>query len=519
MTEQTKCSDKKLCDKEDCKKCFDKSFASNEKAKYWSNKNELKPRQVFKSSGKKYLFNCDCEHQFEISLNNIFGGQWCSYCCIPTQKLCNKEKCKQCFEKSFASHEKSKFWSDKNKLKPRQITKSNGNKYLFNCDSCLHEFDIALNNVNAGKWCPYCVNKQLCDNINCKLCFEKSFASHEKAKYWSDKNKLKPQEVFLNSNTKYMFNCFCGHDFEQTIYGVNTGKWCSYCCIPTQKLCDKEDCKHCFERSFASHEKSKYWSNKNKNTSRQTTKGTDKKFIFDCECNHSFEISLCAISGQNNHWCSYCSNQKLCNNIECKVCFDKTFASQEKAKYWSNKNELKSNQIFKSTSKKFIFICENKHEFISSPNIISGGAWCPFCVNKTEQKLNEQLIKLYPTLQQQFKVNWCKKKTYLPFDFIIPEHNIIIELDGPQHFIQISNWSSPEEQNINDKYKMGCANKNNYSIIRLTQEDVFYDTYDWIDELNQNIQKIINEKIIQNIYMCKNNEYIVFDNQSDCIEV
>jgi len=56
MTDETKCSDKKLCDKEDCKKCFEKSFASHEKAKYWSNKNELKPRQVFKSSGKKYFF-------------------------------------------------------------------------------------------------------------------------------------------------------------------------------------------------------------------------------------------------------------------------------------------------------------------------------------------------------------------------------------------------------------------------------------------------------------------------------
>ena len=53
MTEKTICSDKKLCDKEDCKKCFEKSFASHEKAKYWSNTNELKPNQVSKGSGKK----------------------------------------------------------------------------------------------------------------------------------------------------------------------------------------------------------------------------------------------------------------------------------------------------------------------------------------------------------------------------------------------------------------------------------------------------------------------------------
>jgi hypothetical protein len=33
-----------------------------------------------------------------------------------------------------------------------------------------------------------CNSKQLCDNLECKICFEKSFASHEKSKYWSDKN-------------------------------------------------------------------------------------------------------------------------------------------------------------------------------------------------------------------------------------------------------------------------------------------------------------------------------------------
>ena len=34
---------------------------------------------------------------------------------------------------------------------------------------------------------------------------------------------------------------------------------------------------------------------------------------------------------------------------------------------------------------------------------------------------------------------------------------IIIELDGPQHFIQIMNWKSPEETRKGDIYKMKCA--------------------------------------------------------------
>jgi hypothetical protein len=58
---------------------------------------------------------------------------------------------------------------------------------------------------------------------------------------------------------------------------------------------------------------------------------------------------------------------------------------------------------------------------------------------------------------------------------------------------------------------MKCANDNNYSVIRILQEDVFYDTFDWINEIKQAIQKIIDDKIIQNIFICKNNEYDIFN--------
>ena len=44
--------------------------------------------------------------------------------------------------------------------------------------------------------------------------YEKSFASHEKAQFWSDKNELNPNEVALNSNKKFWFNCNCGHTFN-----------------------------------------------------------------------------------------------------------------------------------------------------------------------------------------------------------------------------------------------------------------------------------------------------------------
>ena len=347
------------------------------------------------------------------------------------------------YERSFASHEKATFWSEQNgDVKPRDIYKcSNKTKYWFDCDKCPHHFYITLNNITKNRWCPYCNNNRLCDNAKCDDCFKKSFAVHPKSQFWSDKNgDVKPRDVSYCNGNKYWFDCDkCKHTFDSSIYNI-TGKqscWCPYCAIPLKRLCENNDCKYCFKKSFASHPNAKYWSEKN--------------------------------------------------------------------------GDIKPRNVSKCNSKKYWFDCENHHNFDAALSHIVNGRWCPYCKNKTEQKLFDALKPIYPTLVTQFKQDWCKNVKCLPFDFCIPEHNIIIELDGRQHFIQVSNWTSPEETFENDLFKEKCANDNGYSVIRLLQEDVFGDTYNWLRKLQTEIENIINDNtIIHNIYICENGEYDKF---------
>jgi very-short-patch-repair endonuclease len=158
-------------------------------------------------------------------------------------------------------------------------------------------------------------------------------------------------------------------------------------------------------------------------------------------------------------------------------------------------------------------ICKKHGEFQQTYDNHSRGTGCPSCLWKTEGKLYERLKQCCPNVERQFKADWCKNKTHLPFDFCIPEYKIIIELDGAQHFKQICNWSSPEVQFKNDIYKQTCANTNGYSVIRLLQEDVLNDTYDWFNELCNVIDEVQILNYIKNIYLCKNNEYINFSSQ------
>ncbi len=303
------CAGRKLCDNDKCEICFNKSFASSNKAEYWSSKNEKKSREIFKSSGNKYLFNCDkCSHEFDSTLGNIInGGTWCPYC--SNKKLCDNT-CEICFNKSFASSNKAKYWSSKNKKKPREIFLNSNKKYFFNCNKCFHEFNTTLASIsNMESWCPYCSNQKLCDNDICKMCFNNSFASSNKADYLSSKNEKKARELFKSSHKKYLFNCNkCSHEFYSTLNHItNDNRWCPYC--SNKKLCDDETCEMCFNNSFASSNKAKYWSNKNKKNPREIFKSSSIKYFFNCDkCSHEFDSSLNSITN-GGRWCPYCVNK------------------------------------------------------------------------------------------------------------------------------------------------------------------------------------------------------------------
>ena len=409
------------------------------------------------------------------------------------RRLCPDEDCIDCLDRSFASHEKAIYWHPDNKVNPREVFKSSGSKFKFICNVCKHAFESALDNINGGKRCPYCSNSKLCSDKDCIDCLDKSFAGHERSVCWHPDNKLKPRDVFKNCNSKFKFICnMCNHTFESQLSSINSGRWCSYCSDPPKQLCSNKDCADCFNKSFASHEKSAYWHPDNKVSPRSVFKSSGSKYKFICNtCKHAFESAMGDIS--RGAWCPYCSAKQLCSDEDCINCLDKSFASHEKAVYWHPDNKLKPRDVFKSGHTKFKFICNVcNHTFESTLNGVNRGSWCPKCTNKTELKLHNWLLEQHPGSQTQFRAEWCRNPEsgkHLPFDFVLPEYNVIIELDGIQHFKQTSNWAAPEETQKRDKYKMECANKQGYTVIRLLQEDVFEDRIDWALYLKTHIKK------------------------------
>ncbi len=332
--------------------------------------------------------------------------------------------------------------------------------------------------------------------------FERSFASHPKAIYWSKLNTIKPEDIYQGSTIKILFDCSnCNHTFEKVLYSIKKGEWCPYCsggrCV---RLCDDLSCSYCLDKSFLSVENSKYIIDKTINL-RFISKNSLIKLDFKCyKCNHTFTSAPKRVS--EGYWCSYCYHN-LCNNDECDYCFKQSFASSIKSKYWSSKNTFRPRDLRHFSKQKIIFNCDECNiEFTMNLNTVSKGHWCPTCRYKTEKKLLKWLIEKYIDIKHQPKYEWCKSKKctkLLAFDF--EYKNIIIELDGEQHFRQVGTWKSPEENIERDIYKMECALNNGKHIIRIFQDSVFKDKNNWDMRLDNTISELlkIEEPIIKYI--------------------
>jgi very-short-patch-repair endonuclease len=417
--------------------------------------------------------------------------------CSTTRKiLCGNIKCSTCYSRSFATHPKSEFWSSKNELEPHEVLKSSNKKYLFDCKECGHELEMMVKNVSGGQWCKYCKGGGICTSDKCDMCYKRSFASHPMAVCWSNKNKINPREVLKGSDKRFWFDCKdCGHDFDCRLFSVVKDKQCVYC--SNQKLCNDTQCNNCYTKSCASHEMNTAWSSKNDLFPNNVFLQSNKKIIFNClKCKHEYETTPNHYYNRNGS-CPYCDNKKLCDN-DCEQCFNKSFASHPLVTCWSNKNKINPRNIFKGSENKGIFNCNMcNSEFESKMYNVLTGYWCPYCKNKSEGKLLEFIKSNYKDYKTQVRFDWCRysqTNNIMPFDFGLIDKKILIELDGEQHFSQVSNWDTPESTQSKDTEKIRNSIQNGYSIIHIYQKEVWNDIYNWKDILTKVINYLEKKK-------------------------
>jgi very-short-patch-repair endonuclease len=163
---------------------------------------------------------------------------------------------------------------------------------------------------------------------------------------------------------------------------------------------------------------------------------------------------------------------------------------------------LEEEYINARTPMRYICSCGKKSK-ITYDNFANKGQRCTLCKNKTERIVVSYLEENFSSIIPQPKFEWCKNKRCLPFDFLLDDLKIIIEVDGPQHFIQVGNWWSPVKTQEKDTFKAKAALKRGYSVIRISQADISQNTIDWKTLLNDAIKEYSQATCV---YISKNPE-------------
>lgn len=342
-----------------------------------------------------------------------------------------------------------------------EIYIDNGTKMNYKCNQCENNYDITLGSFI----------KRVDKCKNCRLIKDRKEMFNRIKKEFEEQDCELLETEYINNRTKISYKCKCGNVSDTTYNAFQNGRRCMKCSgTPKHTYKYVED----------------YFQENNCILVSIEYKGISENLEYICECGNYSEITFANF--QRGHRCIKCSGKEKYTYEFVKKCFEDISYTLINIEYIGCNDEL-------------IYICDKNHNNVTNFTKFITGYRCPKCINKTEQIINEFLEENYTNIIQQSKFEWCKNKNCLPFDFLLDDQKILLEVDGPQHFKQISNWQSPEESLERDLFKMKLAIDYGYSIIRISQEDIYNNTIDWKEILKKNIKKYKKPKCI---YISKN---------------
>lgn len=315
---------------------------------------------------------------------------------------------------------------------------------------------------------------KLCGNARCSKCFQRSIASMTKisclvrAKCPSD-----PCTILKSSKKALMWKCSnCPHEFEASPVNVDHGRWCPYC--SGNRLCG--NCDECTSKSMFCHplcDQLLTVIGESTTNTKCIPIGSHKMATWKCHiCSHEFQSKIQDVT-VNKQWCGFCGNKRLCS---CADCFAKSLASTPAASLFvvTEDGESDASRVFKRSNKRAIFQCKNcgehRLQVVHDSNKFFG---CMTCKPKSvaHTMLASFLSSLPVNTVCEWRVDWCKDKNQLPFDFYIEEYQCVVEVDGIQHFQAVKYFGGNatfEVQKRHDVIKIRSAINNNISIVRVS---------------------------------------------------
>ena len=356
------------------------------------------------NSQTKMLWQCENGHRWEATGNNIKRGTWCKEC--STRERGIKRRTSIDYFKQYAISKGGVCLTDKYENQKTRLT--------FQC-SQGHKWTVAGGSLKSkDSWCRYCASPSLSDTPELKQqrLLELQKTAEERG------GKLLSTE-YINTKTKYKFQCAVGHTWATSVDVIRGGSWCKKCATKIVSDGQKDNLQTFIDIAIAKGGKC---------LSTEYINATNK-LIFVCAEGHQWLGRPQGI--KRGTWCRKCYGTAKSDIEEMKSIATARGGCCLSSEYITDAVKLK-------------WQCCEGHIWEASPNNIKHDKWCPTC----SEGLGERICRLF--FQKYFgfdfikvRPQWLKnsKGFLLELDGYCEELNLAFEHQGRQHYSEISFFS------------------------------------------------------------------------------
>lgn len=313
---------------------------------------------------------------------------------------------------------------------------------LIRCKKCEEVYEIKFSNFKRKKDKNYCKN---CEFIN-----KKNELTNKCLEFANNIN-YKVLNVFYKNERWFVeLQCNNGHTpYTTRVEHFLSNHLCRQCANESLIVWDENTIKEAIE-------KEKY-----QLIEILENKGYESKISIWCGNKNHNPYTTYFSEFQKNHRCRRCySVSKIKWKKEDIICY----IEKEKEKFI----DFIEYNGFNSTIK---ILCEKHGEYKIRFDHFIEGQRCPICKeSKGEKKIRENLEKLNIEFEHQYTFKDCKCYKELPFDFYLPQYNMVIEYDGELHYQVVDYFGGLDkfiDIKIRDTIKTEYCKNNNIKLIRI----------------------------------------------------
>ncbi len=311
----------------------------------------------YKNSRYIYLvFECSEGHRWKASGANVKNGSWCPKCADKKKGERSRhtiEMYQEIAELKGGKCLSSEYVNSKSKLK-------------FEC-GLGHKWAAIPNTIKMGNWCPKCGKLKLAEKYRDSIEIYHTIATEKGGKCLSTEYK--------NMNSRIKMECAEGHVWETQAHGIKMGTWCPKCAI--KKAAERQ--RDSIETYY------KIAAGNNGKCLSSDYKNNHSRLLFECANGHRWTDIASKIKG--GKWCTKCNGKKIGRKTTVTIERYITIAAEHNGKCLSNE--------YVNHKTVLEFECSQGHIWKTKASVVSTGAWCPQCYDKTRGEATRGSIETY----------------------------------------------------------------------------------------------------------------------------